>query len=453
MSSSAGKTPFVATQSPPAKSIVVYRNGDAFFPGRRLVVNPRHVGNFDVFLGTVTDGLRSTFAVRNIYTPAGGSRVPDLHSLLQHGGREFVAAGSERFKKLHYAEIGTIKPKTNNKCFSEIKPVLHSRVVVSARWRKCAPEPCFIFLFTNGDLVVPPARLLIPRRVMADWERVLALATERLNLRTGAVRRLCQLEGLPVHGASELENGHFYVAVGSERFKPMPYGELVARWASRSRVRRSNRTSLPPVSPNWKKKSEIKRLSQSTGGVSDSVLISPPLQEENRHTRSTGDVREGASDGPTRPKAAGKKDEEGKGDRTDSDAVFHARPVRVKRGNGGRRSSHSPSSGDEAGVFKARPGRREMQGAREVKEDTNTKVELPLDQRAAEIVEEDLTEPTARKDKVAHSKESPPFSLRPARVNHSPHTAALVNGNGPRKQENADSSGSLQLPREPIGPH
>nr|XP_032817405.1 doublecortin domain-containing protein 2-like isoform X2 [Petromyzon marinus] len=431
MSSSAGKTPFVATQSPPAKNILVYRNGDAFFPGRRLVVNPRHVVNFDVFLGTVTDGLRSTFAVRNIYTPAGGSRVPDLHSLLQHGGREFVAAGSERFKKLHYAEIGTIKPKTNNKCFSEIKPVLHSRVVVSARWRKCAPEPCFIFLFTNGDLVVPPARLLIPRRVMADWERVLALATERLNLRTGAVRRLCQLEGLPVRGASELENGHFYVAVGSERFKPLPYGELVARWASRSRVRRSNRTSLPPVSSNWKKKSE----------------------EENRHTRSTGDVREGASDGPTRPKAAGKKDEEGKGDRTDSDAVFHPRPVRVKRGNGGRRSSHSPSSGDEAGVFKARPGRREMQGAREVKEDTNTKVELPLDQRAAETVEEDLTEPTARKNKVAHSKESPPFSLRPARVNHSPHSAALVNGNGPRKQENADSSGSLQLPREPIGPH
>ncbi|XP_075926233.1 doublecortin domain-containing protein 2-like isoform X2 [Petromyzon marinus] len=448
MSSSAGKTPFVATQSPPAKNILVYRNGDAFFPGRRLVVNPRHVVNFDVFLGTVTDGLRSTFAVRNIYTPAGGSRVPDLHSLLQHGGREFVAAGSERFKKLHYAEIGTIKPKTNNKCFSEIKPVLHSRVVVSARWRKCAPEPCFIFLFTNGDLVVPPARLLIPRRVMADWERVLALATERLNLRTGAVRRLCQLEGLPVRGASELENGHFYVAVGSERFKPLPYGELVARWASRSRVRRSNRTSLPPVSSNWKKKSEFWSLhGQKCNSLSFSRM------EENRHTRSTGDVREGASDGPTRPKAAGKKDEEGKGDRTDSDAVFHPRPVRVKRGNGGRRSSHSPSSGDEAGVFKARPGRREMQGAREVKEDTNTKVELPLDQRAAETVEEDLTEPTARKNKVAHSKESPPFSLRPARVNHSPHLAALVNGNGPRKQENADSSGSLQLPREPIGPH
>ena len=83
----------------PTKTVVVYRNGDAFYPGRRIVINPRQVSSFDSFLNNVTRGVEAYFgAVRNIYTPRQGHRILSLE-ILQHG-EKYVAAGTERFKKL-----------------------------------------------------------------------------------------------------------------------------------------------------------------------------------------------------------------------------------------------------------------------------------------------------------------------------------------------------------------
>lgn len=39
--------------------------------------------------------------------------------------------------------------------------------------------------------------------------------------------RLCSLEGVSVSSAVELETGCCYVAVGTERFKKLPYVELL----------------------------------------------------------------------------------------------------------------------------------------------------------------------------------------------------------------------------------
>lgn len=39
--------------------------------------------------------------------------------------------------------------------------------------------------------------------------------------------RLCTLEGATVSSAAELETGHYYVAVGTERLKKLPYVELL----------------------------------------------------------------------------------------------------------------------------------------------------------------------------------------------------------------------------------
>lgn len=42
-------------------------------------------------------------------------------------------------------------------------------------------------VFTNGDILVPPVRVLVPKHTLASWENVLAMVTERVQLRTGAV--------------------------------------------------------------------------------------------------------------------------------------------------------------------------------------------------------------------------------------------------------------------------
>lgn len=111
-------------------------------------------------------------------------------------------------------------------------------------------------VFRNGDLLCPPFRFIIPRSMRQDLEQILSLVTEKVSLRTGAVRRwvtltdshkhiqiereiklphsirLCSLEGVTVSSAAELETGRCYVAVGTERFKKLPYVELLVSKAT-----------------------------------------------------------------------------------------------------------------------------------------------------------------------------------------------------------------------------
>uniref|UniRef100_A0A3B3QAB0 Doublecortin domain-containing protein n=1 Tax=Paramormyrops kingsleyae TaxID=1676925 RepID=A0A3B3QAB0_9TELE len=194
-------------QPPPAKTVLVYRNGDPFFPGRKIVVSQRRTSTFDGFLSSVTRGMEAPFgAVRNVYTPREGHKIVALEQL-QHG-EGYVAAGAERFKKL-------------------IRPVVHSKIAVSARWKKSANEPCTI-VFTNGNILVPPVRILIPKYTLRSWENVLAMVTEKVHLRTGAVH-ICTLNGTPLLGSVELENDQYYVAVGAEKFRFLPYFHWITK--------------------------------------------------------------------------------------------------------------------------------------------------------------------------------------------------------------------------------
>lgn len=87
------------SQPTSTKTVVIFRNGDAFYPGRRFVINQRQSSTFDSFLNTVTRGITAPFgAVRNIYTPDNGHRVEDLEQLVH--GEIYVAAGAEKLKKL-----------------------------------------------------------------------------------------------------------------------------------------------------------------------------------------------------------------------------------------------------------------------------------------------------------------------------------------------------------------
>ncbi|CAL8296197.1 unnamed protein product [Arctogadus glacialis] len=206
---------------PPTKTIIVYRNGDAFFPGRKLVVKQRQVTTFDSLLTLLTSGLEASFgAVRNVYTPRGGHKVSELEEM--RTGERYVAAGAERFKRLSYLLI-TPEPKKKE----EIKPVTHSRIVVPARCLRSNKDSCTINVFTNGDVFVPPARILIPKFTLSSWENVLALVTEKVELRTGAVHRLFSLEGRPLRGPEDLRSHQYYVAVGAERFRVKAYSQWV----------------------------------------------------------------------------------------------------------------------------------------------------------------------------------------------------------------------------------
>nr|XP_009679324.1 PREDICTED: doublecortin domain-containing protein 2B [Struthio camelus australis] len=343
--------------APPAKNVVVYRNGDPFFHGRKIVVNQRQFLTFETFLNEVTKSICAPLAVRNLYTPRQGHRVAELGDL--QDGCQYVAAGFERFKRLNYLNRGMKQlSETRNSNGMQPHTILPWKQNISTRWQKHTHLPCTIHVFRNGDLLSPPFRLLLSRGTPLQWDTLLTTLTEKANLRSGAVHKLCRLDGTQVSGGEELVNGGYYVAVGAEKYKNLPYFELLVPQASAYRTLWNH--------PNSRRKNYSERLDnrrvQTTGATEkDKIPVaSPPLHKQARKSYLQ-----------------------------EEESLFHAKPVRAGQN---RRSNtnvqHWPDQ--EGSVYKAKDPRKEMRGAHEVKEDEHTKVEVPIDQRVAETVEEEF---------------------------------------------------------------
>ncbi|NXT48167.1 DCD2B protein, partial [Pluvianellus socialis] len=215
------------TLAPPAKNVLVYRNGDPFFSGRKFVVNQRRFLTFEAFLNEVTKSIGAPLAVRNLYTPRHGHRVAELGDL--QDGCQYVAGGFEKFKNLDYLHRGRKELRgTRNsqglQWLAFFSPTFHScRNTGSLRALSCF----YRSVFRNGDLLSPPFPLPLSKSTPLQWATLLAVLTEKADLRSGAVNKLCRLDGSQVSGGEELLNGGYYVAVGNEEYKKLPYFELL----------------------------------------------------------------------------------------------------------------------------------------------------------------------------------------------------------------------------------
>ncbi|XP_062378439.1 doublecortin domain-containing protein 2B [Sardina pilchardus] len=390
---------------PPVKSVVVYRNGDPFFMGRRFVVNQRQVSCMEAFLNDVTLNIQAPLAVRTLYTPRNGHRVRELEEMKT--GAHYVAAGFERFKRLDYFHTGVKKPAANK---VEARPLV--RPNVSAKWRKIIPIPCIIHVFRNGDVLGSPLRFILPKSMMQDLEQVLCLITEKAALRTGAVRRLYTLEGATVTTAQELVNGQCYVAVGTEKFKKLPYLELSVPKATGGSADR-----YYPLNRRQQRKHENRRAGPHDTHSDSALLDSPEM--DGRRVKSTGDEADDRSPG-TVQRLRGVREEK---------SVFYAKPVRVRKNPNTQRLKDRAAPAAQPSVFQAQGGQRreEVQGAQEVPEEDNIMVDLPIDQRVAETVEEeehhkDSLE-TDHKDKTKITVEGKRSSTLDSDLHHQRHSS------------------------------
>ncbi|XP_048361885.1 doublecortin domain-containing protein 2C [Sphaerodactylus townsendi] len=293
------RTAYSLTDTTPARTVWVYRNGDPFYLGRKFVINHRYVRTFEAFLIQLNEGVPTPFGVRNVYTPREGHSVKDLPEL-QSGGK-YVAAGREQFRKLN--------------------------------------------VFTNGDTLIAPVKILIPRFILTKWDRVLGMINEKVILRCGRIHRLYTLHGHLVHGPEELEDNQFYIACSKEKFQSLRYWQ-------HPKVPGHIRRNFDHRTPKLRK--------------------SPKRKGSDTHTSrsKTPDHL------PVQASAEQPKVEEG-----ERRSVFYARskkacPEAVPK---------ELSSEDGRSVFKAEKSQKETEEAQEVQDARDVQIDLPVDQMKEDV--------------------------------------------------------------------
>ncbi|XP_075294299.1 doublecortin domain-containing protein 2B isoform X1 [Opisthocomus hoazin] len=215
-------------------------------------------------------------------------------------------------------------------------------------------------VFRNGDLLSPPFPLPLSKSTPLQWDALLATLTEKADLRSGAVNKLCRLDGTQVSGGEELVNGDYYVAVGNEEYKKLPYLELLVPWDSACRMQWNH--------PNSRRKKSRRRFGElyATSQVSagDSALAEPPQQLDGRSVQIPGPAQKDKI-----PAALPQLQRQArKSHLKEEESIFHAKPVRAgqnRRSN--RNARHWPDQ--EENVCKTKDPRKEMRGAQDVKED------------------------------------------------------------------------------------
>ncbi|XP_011919357.1 PREDICTED: doublecortin domain-containing protein 2C isoform X2 [Cercocebus atys] len=322
--------PSALVDTTPAKTIVVYRNGDPFYVGKKFVLSRRRAATFEALLEQLTEQVDVPFGVRRLFTPTRGHRVLELDAL-QAGGK-YVAAGRERFKELDYIHIVPRKPAKIRK-LKEIKPVVHCDINVPSKWQTYHRISRHINVFTNGRLFIPPAKIIIPKFSLSDWDIVLATIGEKV-FPLGGVRKLFTMNGHLLGDSKDLQDNHFYVAAGLETFKYFPY------WKS-PRVPSEVQQRYANVEKNSQRKKKVDSKGKEPCHYDD---IPPKTQ----------------------------------------DSVYYAKEEKKKT-----LAEPLVQRGAEGDVYKALTPSKETEGALDVKEDHHVQLEVPVDQRQAEIVKED----------------------------------------------------------------
>ncbi|CAF0856314.1 unnamed protein product [Brachionus calyciflorus] len=329
------------------KTIRLLRNGDEFYKGQKVVINSRKYRYFDVFLDDLSDKMQARFgAVRNIHTPVHGHRVKSLDQI--EDGKTYVASGAGRFVRLNYLEISEGKrTRLPNRL-----PALHRNVDYSniqvPQYDK--PANILIYVYRNGDVLTPPAKVLLTKNTLSSYDAVLNEITFKVQLLNGAVLKLYTLDGETVVSPNQLHMGHGYVAANKEKFKRCEY---------------STQQDLSNGSPR-----NVRKIN------SQPIHNSSNLSTSGKSTFSY----------PGKPYTGWHKEQKREGSLP---PVIGPKPNRQNQNSQKSNNSRLDLDRDEGGIFKAK--NKNPNNAKTIQDSKDMYVDMPVDYRKPrEIIDEEI---------------------------------------------------------------
>ncbi|XP_063407110.1 doublecortin domain-containing protein 2-like isoform X5 [Mytilus trossulus] len=365
MSTRGSSLPSIETRDLTAGKIFqVYRNGDPHFFGKRYVLNPRQVPNFDAFLNDLKRYVPTETAIRRVYTPSGGHRITDYSQL--ESEKVYVCAGKERFKRLNYTQIEAPSPRRrnrhSNRSDERLIPAHHNKHLenVTGKISQIPTQGKAIEVFVNGQDIDKPTTVGLSYRQLESMTEAIKVVHEAIREKHQyRVDQICDLEGHVVTDVNQLETGGLYVAKNSyHTFKPGRYEP------------HGRKNIIVPLSPRDKQQTKYLWKERSTFGRPSDYRrprTLPPINSQKKHSPDHS-----VSSYPETRK------------RNQVNGV----PVKAAK-HTKRTPKQADYDKDDGGVFKAKGQSRDTRGAKEVRDNGDTKVDLPIDQVRAEEVKEE----------------------------------------------------------------
>ncbi|KAI8897395.1 hypothetical protein BC833DRAFT_527115 [Globomyces pollinis-pini] len=234
----------------PARRIKVYRNGDIYHAGKKMIV-PYHTRNFEQFLSEcsqdvnlVNGGVRRLFNVH-------GKRIKSLDDILD--SESYVATGGEPFKNVDYLlQEENIPPVFKGYSRSNL-PILRDNSTISTTSQQLVrrkvnrsngglliDEPKFppptsgmfnattkafkVVVFENGEANNEGIRLILNHRNCKTFEQLLKFLSSLKLLKSGQVRKIYDVKtGQKLKTLKDLVHGQNLALSSFDYFKKVNY--------------------------------------------------------------------------------------------------------------------------------------------------------------------------------------------------------------------------------------
>eukprot|EP00111_Clytia_hemisphaerica_P025023 TCONS_00073685-protein len=193
-----------------AMNITICPNGDQYVR-KRLVLNRKRIPNLEVLLDNATQLIGARNCVRLLRTPNHGTRVRDLDSVVDGGLYVAIVGPSEKLKKLEYNGSSKPQPKQTHDG-GKRKPKIIAQGRAFQEGLAEASRYRIIYIYPNGG--DKRTKILLDKRLLYSLEKVLQYISDKLRMRTGAVRSIYSTDGHLIKDIASIQNNSTYVAVG-----------------------------------------------------------------------------------------------------------------------------------------------------------------------------------------------------------------------------------------------